>query len=184
MRTKKVRISDEEREFQIRLDGVVRAYEQRIHEMISVRDELRKIRKCQYCGGRYYANGLCVNCYNLMRQTGEDREEFMKRRKRYGYRQKKPENWMVSFWGAMNKDVPLPQTGAELEKWCNDFINLLGDEDKTIVNLIYKDGWSLRGCADILGLDRARIMSRVTSIKTTAKRIWKSDNKKKESMES
>lgn len=178
MRTKQVRISDEEREFQIRLDGVVRAYEDRIHEMISVRDELRKIRKCQYCGGRYYANGLCVNCYAVLRNVGGDMEEFEKRRQRYGFRQKKAENWMVNFWGAMNKNVPLPDSPEELESWCEEFMSLLNDEDKTIVNLIYRDGWSIRGCADSLGVDRARILSRLTSLKTTAKRIRQSDDKK------
>lgn len=173
MRTKEVtQISEDERDFQIRLDGVVRAYEKRIHEMKCIRDDLRKIRKCQYCGGKYYANGLCLSCYQAMRSVGGDPEEFVRKRQRYGYRRKKLENWMLYFWSEMNKNA-VPPEPEKIEEWCNDFMSLLNDEDKTIVNLLYKDGWSIRGCADVLGVDRAKILSRVTSMRTTAKRIEK-----------
>lgn len=173
MRTKQVRISDEEREFQVRLDGIVRAYEDRIHEMIAVRDSLRKIRKCQYCGGRYYANGLCANCYNVLRRVDGDREAFQERRKRYGYYVRKSDNWLKKFRLSMcGEDAPELEEDA-LESWYKQMEDELTDEDKAIVGLIFRDGWSYRGCASVLNTSRGRIMSRINSMRRAAKRISK-----------
>lgn len=170
-------LSDEERDFQIRLDGVVRAYEKRVYELKCIRDDLRKIRKCQYCGGKYYASGLCLSCYHAMRNSGGDQEKFKELRKRYGFRQKKSENWMAKLWSEMNKGIPLPNSTKKLKEWCDRFMDSLNDEDKTIMSLMCKDGWSIRGCADVLGVDRAKILSRINSMRSAAKRMRKEDEK-------
>lgn len=181
MRTKEINVlSEEERDFQIKLDGIVRAYEKRIHELADVRDSLRKIRRCQYCGGKYYASGLCVNCYNVMRNANGDEEEFKKRRVRYGYRKNEPKKWMKYLYTKMYGEEPGSEIGEDrLKDWSDEFVSMLGDEDKTILELVFKDGWSLRGCANILEKDRGWIMSRINSMKSKAKRLRKNQEEAK-----
>lgn len=175
VRTKKVRITNEERDFQIHLDQIVREYEARIHDMIEVRDILRKFRKCQYCGGKYYANGLCVNCYNLLRAMNGNMEEFENQRKRYGFRVKKPENWLKDFYKAMLDvtDVKLDQ--QELLNWYDNFIQYLTEEDKRLIELYYQEGWSVRGSAFKMGKNHGWVVSRVTHLKAMAKKLERTE---------
>lgn len=177
MRTKQVKISDAEREFQIGIDRVVRSYEARIREMTAVCDSLKKIRKCQYCGGTYYAKGLCVNCYNVMRRAKGDVEEFEKRRQRYGYRSNKSDNWMGNMYSDLTGESSEGIKTNQLKKWYSDFTENMNEEDKTVLELHYRDGWSFRGCSNIMNKDKGWVCSRINSMRTSAKKILKKTNK-------
>lgn len=172
MRTKQVEISKEEQDFQKNLNAVVNGYEERIKRMIGVRNVLRKYRKCLYCGGKYYAHGLCVNCYNVMRRANGDIEEFKRLRTRYGYRVNKSDNWRKTFFTAsIGEDATVPDMEV-LKDWCDRVAACLSDDDRKVLKLMYEEGWSIRGCANQMKRERGWIMSRAVSIKNIAKKIW------------
>lgn len=108
-------------------------------------EELKKKRVCSYCGStKYYANGLCLNCYRRNQKYGSpEKKEKWERAADNRKEQYKKTDWKPRFYKAVfgDKNIEIP---LDSEKSIEYVLSTINDRERDILLLKYKDGWSLK----------------------------------------